>query len=507
MSVQLYNTLTRTKEPLELEPTKAGEREADGIRMYVCGPTTYNYIHLGNARALVVFDTIRRYLEYRGYRVTFVQNFTDIDDKIINRAREEGVEPSKLAQRYIHEYFRDAEALNVRRADFHPRVSENLDDIIEMIRVLIKKGYAYQVDGDVYFRVDSFPGYGKLSGRSPQEMLAGARVEPDPRKENPLDFALWKASRAGEPAWNSPWGPGRPGWHIECSTMATKYLGLPLDIHGGGADLIFPHHENEIAQTEAATGTTFARYWVHNGFVTVNEEKMSKSLGNFFLVREILERFPGPVVRFFLLSTHYRNPVDFDFDKLAAAEKGYERLQGTLSLLAEVEAEDQGPNQGRIKSAPTGGGTTAGDMGSLASLTERCRVEFEKAMDDDFNTALAIAALFDFSRGVNSIVTKAKAEEIRAMAGQLRQARQLLLQLGEGVLGLFPQQAADAPAMRVAETSGHLAGALIDLLLEVRQRAREKKDWAMADYIRDRLRELNIVVEDTPRGPRWREEQ
>ncbi|HPU35217.1 MAG TPA: cysteine--tRNA ligase, partial [Bacillota bacterium] len=303
--MEIYNTLTRRKETFQ-------PREPGKVYMYVCGPTTYNYIHLGNARPLVFFDTVRRYLLYKGYDVLYVQNFTDVDDKIINRAREEGEDPLSLARKYINEYFKDADALNVRRADRHPRVSDHMPDIVRVVEELVQKGFAYEVDGDVYFEVRKFPGYGKLSGRSLEDMQAGARVEVDSRKRDPMDFALWKAAKPGEPSWDSPWGPGRPGWHIECSVMSLKYLGPGFDIHGGGYDLVFPHHENEIAQSEAATGKPFVRYWMHNGFITVNEEKMSKSLGNFFLVRDILSRFSPEVVRFFLLSTHYRSPLDFD---------------------------------------------------------------------------------------------------------------------------------------------------------------------------------------------------
>ena len=295
--------------------------------MYVCGPTTYNYIHLGNARPLVVFDTVRRYLKYRGFDVMYAQNFTDVDDKIINRAREEGVEAHELAERYIGEYFKDAEALHVKQADLHPRVSQHIPEIIEVIAALVAKGHAYVRDGDVFFAVRSFADYGKLSGRSLDDILSGARVEVDTRKEEPYDFALWKSAKPGEPSWKSPWGMGRPGWHIECSVMSTKYLGSTLDIHVGGSDLIFPHHENEIAQSEAYSGQPFVRYWLHNGFITVNKEKMSKSLGNFFIVRDILEKYSGNVVRLYLLSTHYRNPLDFDDTKLEEAGKALERIK------------------------------------------------------------------------------------------------------------------------------------------------------------------------------------
>lgn len=312
--MKIYNTQSGRKE--ELVTLNPGQ-----VNMYVCGPTTYNYIHLGNARPLVVFDMVRRYLAFRGYRVRYVQNFTDVDDKIINRAREEGDDPIQLAERYIREYFADADALGIVRADIHPRVSDHIPDIITAIEGLIAKGYAYEVDGDVYYRVKAFQGYGKLSGRSLEDMLAGARVEVDERKEEPVDFALWKRAKPGEPSWESPWGPGRPGWHIECSVMSTKYLGETLDIHGGGADLIFPHHENEIAQAEAYTGKPFVNYWMHNGFITVNSEKMSKSLGNFFILRDILARYPHDVVRFYLIATHYRSPLDFDDGKLEEAKR------------------------------------------------------------------------------------------------------------------------------------------------------------------------------------------
>ena len=313
--INVYNTMTGTKEPLiTREPGKVG--------MYCCGPTTYNLIHLGNARPLVVFDTIRRYLTYKGYQVTFIQNFTDVDDKIINRAREEGQEPQALARHYIEEYFKDADALNVQRATVHPKVSDHMQDIIDFVKSLEDKGLAYQLEGDVYYSVSKFKDYGKLSKRNREDLLDGARVGVDSRKRDAADFALWKKAKPGEPSWESPWGKGRPGWHIECSAMSNKYLGESFDIHGGGFDLIFPHHENEIAQSEGRFGKTMARYWVHNGFITINHEKMSKSLGNFFLLREILEKFSGQVIRFYLLSVHYRSPLDFDDEKLSVAEKG-----------------------------------------------------------------------------------------------------------------------------------------------------------------------------------------
>ncbi|OAT85301.1 cysteine--tRNA ligase [Desulfotomaculum copahuensis] len=486
--MQLYNTLTRRKE--EFVPREPGQ-----VAMYVCGPTTYNYIHLGNARPLVFFDTVRRYFEYRGYRVLYVQNFTDIDDKIINRAREEKADALLLAQKYVAEYFKDADALNVRRADIHPRVSGHLPEITAMIAALLEKGAAYVVDGDVYFHIASFPAYGRLSGRSLDEMQAGARVEVDPRKKHPMDFALWKAAKPGEPAWDSPWGKGRPGWHIECSAMAVKYLGHNFDIHGGGFDLIFPHHENEIAQAEAATGRPFARYWMHNGFITVNQEKMSKSLGNFFLVREILEKFPPPVVRFFLLSTHYRSPLDFDDEKLAAAGRGLERIKTSIRLLAEAMGRGSGSEKP----------PAAGD--DFPATLEKYRQDFIAAMDDDFNTALAIGIFFELAREVNTYLQDG------SKGGGLRQddlakAMSLFFDFNR-VLGLFPVDVT-AGRIRLEEPAGDddkLTAGLIALLLEVRGQARARKDWAAADRIRDGLKELGIILEDTPQGVRWKRQQ
>ncbi|WP_156276231.1 cysteine--tRNA ligase [Neomoorella glycerini] len=472
----LYNTLTGRKE--EFTPAEPGR-----VRMYVCGPTTYNYIHLGNARPLVVFDALRRYLEYRNYDVLYVQNFTDIDDKVINRAREEGVPALSIAERYIEEFFRDADALNVKRASLYPRVSQHIGDIIAAIEELMRRGFAYEAGGDVYFEVEKFPAYGRLSRRSPGEMRAGARVEVNTAKRNPLDFALWKAACPGEPAWDSPWGPGRPGWHIECSTMALKYLGAGFDIHGGGADLIFPHHENEIAQAEAQTGCPFARFWLHNGFITVNQEKMSKSRGNFFLVRDIASRFRPLAVRLFLLATHYRSPIDFDDAGLLAAEKGLERLENTRRLL----------NEARCHLGGAGGSTASSEEGAtLAGRVEELRREFTAALDDDFNTARALAALYDLAREINSYL----GGTARPEAGVVNRAATVFEELGENVLGLFgrPQQQLDDALLE----------GLMDIILSIRQEARQRKDWATADAIRDRLKALGIILEDTPHGSRWK---
>lgn len=476
MSMHLYNTLTGRKE--KFDPVEPGR-----VKMYVCGPTTYNYIHLGNARPLVVFDTLRRYLEYKNYEVLYVQNFTDIDDKVIKRAQEEGQPPLAVANRYIQEYYRDADALNVKRASLYPRVSEHIEEIIDAVKELIRRGYAYVAGGDVYFEVEKFPAYGRLSKRNLAEMRAGARVEVNSVKRNPLDFALWKAAYPGEPSWDSPWGQGRPGWHIECSTMSLKYLGAGFDIHGGGADLIFPHHENEIAQAEAQTGRTFARFWLHNGFITVNEEKMSKSRGNFFLVRDILSRFNPLAVRLYLLSTHYRSPIDFDDERLVAAEKGLERLQNTRRLLAEAASRQTGYR---------GVNRDSQGAGPLPGRLEALKQEFNTAMDDDFNTARALAALYDLSREINTYLHG----EAGLDPGVLELAATTFEQIGEDVLGLFGQSRRQA--------DDDLLASLMDLIISIRQEARQRKDWATADAIRGRLKSLGITLEDTPYGPRWK---
>lgn len=476
--MELFNTLTGRKE--KFQPRDPGK-----VAIYVCGPTTYNYIHLGNARAMVVFDTIRRYFIYKGYRVTYVQNFTDIDDKIINRAREEGEDPAALAAKYVRAYFADADALHIRRADVHPKVSEHIPEIIALIERLIDRGYAYVADGDVYFAVRKFPGYGKLSKRSLDDMLAGARVEVDPKKRDPLDFALWKASRAGEPYWESPWGRGRPGWHIECSAMSLKYLGTGFDIHGGGADLIFPHHENEIAQSEAATGEPFVRYWLHNGFITIREEKMSKSLGNITLVRDLLRRYPASALRLFLLSTHYRSPLDFDTEKMEAAQRGLARLKNCLVLLDEAGSravDESGPEEE-----------------AFLGRVEELRAAFEAAMDDDFNTALALAAVYDLVSETNNYLHN-RARPARAVVMRAREQ----LEAWNAVLGIFPEDGRGRIVLEEKQLGDELAAGLLDLLLTVRQEARRRKDFATADRIRDGLKELGILIEDTPQGVRWK---
>ncbi|HHV65931.1 MAG TPA: cysteine--tRNA ligase [Peptococcaceae bacterium] len=473
MAIKIYNTLTRRKE--EFVP-----REQGRVAIYACGPTTYNYFHLGNARMLVVFDMVRRYLKYKGYAVTFVQNFTDVDDKIINRANEEGCDPLALARKYIDEYFKDAKALNILPADVHPKATEHIPEMIEIIKKLEEKGLAYNEDGDVYFAVEKFPGYGKLSGRSLEDMQAGARVEIDERKRNPMDFALWKKAKPGEPYWDSPWGKGRPGWHIECSAMSLKYLGPGFDIHGGGGDLVFPHHENEIAQSEGyLDGQQFARYWMHNAFITVNQEKMSKSLGNFFLVRDVVQKFPGEVIRFYLLGTHYRSPLDFDDEKLVMASRGLERLKNSVRLAQEALGKVLPEEEPQVED-------------ELVQAARKARQEFEEAMDDDFNSAQAYAALFELAKELNTYLTK----EVK-QAYSLTEALNTLTELA-AVLGFDlaeEKQGAQADSGKLNE--------VMELLLEVRQNARQKKDWATADLIRDRLKNIGIVIEDTPEGARW----
>ncbi len=464
--IKLTDTMTEKK--VEFKPL-----EDKTVKMYVCGPTVYDHAHIGHARSAVVFDVIRRWFEYRGYRVIFVRNYTDIDDKIIKRAKEEGIPWYEVAGKYIASYEEDMEALNVKEPTYKPRVTEHIREIIEMIDGLIEKGYAYESGGDVYFSVEKFPSYGKLSKRRVEELLAGARVEPGEKKRNPLDFALWKASKEGEPGWESPWGYGRPGWHIECSAMSMKYLGQTMDIHGGGLDLIFPHHENEIAQSEAYTGKTFARYWVHNGFVMVNREKMSKSLGNFFTVKEILERFSPDVLRLFLLSTHYRSPIDFSLERLEDAKRSFERLTNFLRVrevvrgLEEVDGEERGL--------------------SLAAF----RREFEEAMDDDFNTAKALGVLFEVVKEGNLLKDRVLKD------GRITKGERLSLfeaaDFVEGALKVLGFKLEGEKTAGVEEE-------LIKLLIEVRGELRKKKEFALADLIRDRLKELGIVLEDLPTG-------
>ncbi|WP_371376720.1 cysteine--tRNA ligase [Sporomusa aerivorans] len=478
MSLKVYNTLTKQKE--EFVPLTPGK-----VKMYVCGVTPYNHPHIGNARPFITWDVIRRYLEYSGYEVYHVQNFTDVDDKIINTAKTEQVTWDVIANRYIGSYFEVMDKLNIRRAHVYPKVSDHIPDIVAMVRTLIDKGFAYEVDGDVYYSVEKFSSYGKLSGRSLEDMKAGARVDVDERKQHPMDFALWKSAKPGEPSWDSPWGPGRPGWHIECSVMSNKYLGKSFDFHGGGSDLVFPHHENEIAQSEAFTGIEpFVRYWLHNGFITVNEEKMSKSLGNFFLVVDILEHFRPEVLRFFILSTHYRSPLDFNDERLQEAGRSLERLktaQVNLKHLETFPASD-----------------TNEDSQALSAAADTAVTEFEAAMDDDFNTALAISSLFGLAKEINIYHSKVTGGKTGLDATALDHVSGVYGKLAD-ILGISLDSAAQA-----ADGNTELVNELMNIIIAIRQEARQKKDWATADQIRDKLAAAGIVLEDSPQGVRWK---
>ena len=470
----VYNTMTRKKEAFH--PLHAGE-----VSIYCCGVTPYNDPHIGNARPFVTWDVIRRYLARKGYKVRYIQNFTDVDDKIIHAANREGVTWKEISDRYIAAYFKAMDALNVRRADVFPRVSETMEDIIRMIETLIARGYAYVTEaGDVYYRVEAFVHYGRLSGRSLDDMEAGARVEVNETKEHPMDFALWKAAKPGEPSWESPWGQGRPGWHIECSAMSVKYLGDAFDFHGGGNDLIFPHHENEIAQAEPCIDgdEKFARYWLHNGFITIDNEKMSKSKNNFFTVKDILKEFPGEVIRFFILQTHYRSPLDFSDERLHEAQTALDRLRNANKVIAELSQREG----------------TSDTAAELAVQAETFLRDFDAAMDDDFNTALAISQMFGLAKEINryhqeiergvafdAANFKKAADDYHAMAA---------------IIGIFEQEETQA--------DDGLADALMELIIGIRQEARAAKNWAVADRIRDGLKEAGVIIEDTPTGVRWK---
>lgn len=476
VEIQVTNTLTRRKEPLI--PLKPGH-----ISMYVCGVTPYDATHVGHARPAVVFDVVRRFLRHKSLSVQLVQNFTDIDDKIIARASEKGMTPLELANTYSEEYLHSMDRLGVERADAYPRVSEHIPDIVAMIEELIQKGFAYVEDGDVYFSVSRFPEYGKLSNQKLEELETGTRFDVDERKRHPGDFALWKAAKPGEPAWDSPWGQGRPGWHIECSAMAYRYLGAQIDIHGGGVDLVFPHHENEIAQSEAFSGQVpFVRYWLHNGLVNMNGEKMSKSLGNFLTVEDVLSKYPAELLRYFILSHHYRSAVDFAPERVEAAEKGWRRLNALVWELRELDLTPQWPGLSALWS-----GKTQLDPQGLGTVIAKAAGEFEAAMSDDFNTPRAIAVLFDVVREVRAAGMKAPGIDL-ALAFLEEAAGDILGVLGE------PMAAVREEGLNVQ---------LLELLVELRNEARKRKDWEQADRIRDRLKELGVVLEDTPSGTRW----
>lgn len=465
--MKIYNTMTRRKE--EFVPLDKNE-----VKIYACGPTVYNYIHIGNARPLCVFDVLRRYLEYRGYNVKFVQNFTDIDDKIIKRANEEGVPYDEISEKYIKEFWTDADGLNFKHATVHPKATENIDEIIDIIKSLMDKGFAYEAGGDVYFRTLKFKEYGKLSHQPIEDLESGARIAIGEVKEDPLDFALWKGAKPGEPYWDSPWGKGRPGWHIECSAMNRKYLGNTIDIHCGGKDLVFPHHENEIAQSECANGCTFARYWMHNGYINVDNVKMSKSLGNFKTVREIADVYGYEVIRYFLISAHYRSPINYSVDIIEQCKNALERLytcRESLDFALENACESPGDNDAE-----------------LIALFESRKDAFIAAMDDDLNTADAIAALFELTKDINTNIlgkeiSKAVCERAAAVFDELCNVLGLLYNRKENTLSSD-----------------------IEALIEKRQEARKNKDWATADKIRDDLKAQGIILKDTPQGVTWTKE-
>ena len=466
--MRIYNTLTKSKQ--EFHPIEEGK-----VGMYVCGPTVYNYIHIGNARPMIVFDTVRRYLEYKGYEVNYVSNFTDVDDKIIKKAMEEGVDASEISERYIKECQKDMADLNVKEATHHPKATEEIDGMIAMIESLIEKGYAYEVNGTVYYRVKRFQGYGKLSHKNLDDMQSGHRdilVTGETEKEDPMDFVLWKPKKEGEPAWASPWGEGRPGWHIECSVMSKKYVGDTLDIHAGGEDLIFPHHENEIAQSEAANGVPFANYWMHNAFLNIDNKKMSKSAGNFFTVRDIAEKFPLQVLRFFMLSVHYRSPLNFSDTLVQSAKNGLDRILTAVESAKEV-----------LSKLPEGKQAEKPEEESYKQL-QALREKFEAAMEDDFNTADAIAAIFEMVKLSNITVDeKASYDYAKSVIDEIEQLC--------GVLGIE------------TEKKEEMLDEEIEAMIEERQQARKNKDFKKADEIRDALLEKGIQLKDTREGVKW----
>ncbi len=487
MPLRIYNTLSGAKE--EFVPLTPGK-----VSMYVCGVTVYDNCHIGHARANVAFDVVFRYLRHSGYDVTYVRNYTDIDDKIINRANREGVPFNVISERYIQAFDEDMARLGLTLPTHQPKATEYVDEIIALVSSLVAKGAAYAVDGDVYFCVEKFPGYLKLSKRNLEEMQAGARIDVDERKRHPMDFALWKSAKPGEPFWSSPWGNGRPGWHIECSAMSMKLLGETFDIHGGGKDLVFPHHENEIAQSEAASGHPFVRYWMHNGFVNINAEKMSKSLGNFFTIREVLDRYDSEVLRFFLLSAHYRSPIDFSDQNLADAEAGLDRIYAALAGLDEFLA------------APPAGGGDLPSGEAAAELEERVaslQQRFREAMDDDFNTALAIAHLFDLVRALNRVLAeKQDTPGLRELLARVKGE----IALVAGVLGVVTSVPTDYQARLKARKSSQLPieVAEIEALVAERTAARKARDFTRSDEIRDRLLAQGIELLDGPGGTEWR---
>jgi cysteinyl-tRNA synthetase len=475
MGLRVYNTLTGDKE--EFQPVNEGQ-----VKIYSCGPTVYDYFHIGNARAFIVPDIIKRYLEYQGYDVYHVLNFTDIDDKMINRANKEEITTDELADKFIEAYFTDTDKLNIKRADAYPKATDCIKEMIKLVQDLLDKGYAYEKDGDVYFRVEEFEDYGKLSNKKLEDLQAGARVEVNEAKENPLDFVLWKQSKPGEPSWDSPWGEGRPGWHIECSVMSVDQLGEKFDIHTGGIDLVFPHHENEIAQSEAYCEEQVINYWLHNGYLNIDGEKMSKSEGNFFTTREILTRYPAEAVRFFLISKHYRSPINFSDENLTEAHKGLKRLRNTVSKLEHLIEQPETKAQFTAR--------------KLRQLRQEKKKKFITAMNDDFNTAQALGALHELAGETNKFINQTNFKLTREVKNDIIKLKETFVELGKEVLGLTLTSNGDN------ETGGKETQ-LIELLLKIRQKSREEENYQLADEIRDKLEQLGVEVEDTPQGAKW----
>lgn len=490
MAIYVYNTLTKKKEAVKL-------RQPGQVFMYVCGPTVYNYIHIGNARTFLNFDMIRRYLEFKGLKVTYVQNITDVDDKIINRAHEEKTTPAAIAKKYEQAFWQDMEALKIKKPTYTPRATETIKEMLALVEKLIAKGLAYEVDGNVYFSVRDFPAYGKLSGRTLEQMRAGERVEPEPGKRYPLDFALWKKAKSGEPYWSSPWGNGRPGWHLECSAMSLKFLGADFDVHGGAQDLIFPHHENEIAQSEGALEQRFVRYWLHAGLLNIDQEKMSKSLGNVLLLKDLLQNWHPLIVRMLMLSTHYRNPLDFTREGLEQAQANVEKLKRTVENLNFSLAANL--SESKVKTE------------TLKRELTKVEADFCERMDDDFNTAGALAVIFTFTKVINGQIEAAKDLPDK---GSLKAARELLLKL-LAAIGLELEEVVSLAALMPAlqkvalELKPDLAEVkeldqLLQAVINLREQARKEKNWSLADKIRQQLWEVGIEIEDTPAGARWK---
>jgi len=470
MSLKIYNTMTQKKE--EFIPLKNGE-----VGMYVCGPTVYNYIHIGNARPFIIFEVVKRFLNFKGYRVKYIQNLTDIDDKMINKAKELKITVSELAEKFIAEYFIDADYLNIEKADVHPRATEHIREIIELVKGLLEKGYAYEIDGDIFFSVSKFKDYGKLSGQNIEELKSGARVEVNERKKEAIDFALWKKAKEGEPSWESPWGNGRPGWHIECSAMSMKYLGKTFDIHAGGSDLVFPHHENEVAQSEAYTNQQFVRYWMHNGYLCLNNQKMSKSLGNIMKVRDICQKYKGEVIRYFILSAHYRSPLDFSEEQLQQAQSSLQRLDNVMFNVKHLLKQDEF-RKSKNK-----------DDKLILEKRKESELKFIEAMDDDFNTPVALSHLFGFAREANIYLNSQDSKNKEVLEGILKFYQELAVE----ILGIFKD----------IDQEERLEQEIIKLI-EIRENARKERNWIESDRIRNKLQEKGILLEDTPSGIRWK---